>query len=97
MLQSHFYTAGKAIYITLVRAELSFPLIMKKNTEQSSSDVNQLLIQAVILLQRQYLLAEHLVGTGSFTLANFEQAVAERTQSIENVFGVFNYCWALID
>ena len=63
MLQSHFYTAGKAIYITLVRAELSFPLIMKKNTEQSSSDVNQLLIQAVILLQRQYLLAEHLVKT----------------------------------
>ena len=70
---------------------------MKKKPQPSSSDVDQLLIQAVVLLQRQYLLAEHLVGTGSVTLAKFEQAVAEGTQSIENVFGVFNYCWALVD
>ena len=70
---------------------------MKKNTKHPRSDVDQLLIQAVVLLQRQYFLAEHLVGMGSFTLANFEQSVAEGTQSIENVLGVFNYCWALVD
>jgi hypothetical protein len=70
---------------------------MIKNTHRSSADINQLLIQAAVLLQRQYLLAEHLVGTGSVVLANFEQAVVEGTQSIENVLGVFNYCWALVD
>lgn len=70
---------------------------MKKNTHRSNTDVDQLLIQAAVLLQRQYLLGEHLVRTGSVILSNFEQAVVEGTQSIENVLGVFNYCWALVD
>jgi hypothetical protein len=70
---------------------------MKKKNRPPSHDIDQLLVQAVVLLQRQHLLAESLVVSGSVILTRFEQALAEASQNIENVIEVFNYCWALVD
>jgi len=70
---------------------------MKNTSKQTETDLQQLIFQSVVLLQRQYLLAEHLIANGETTLAKFEQTVIEGTQSIDSVFAVFNYCWALVD
>jgi hypothetical protein len=70
---------------------------MSQKTKQERRDVDQLLIQAVVLLQRQHLLAEHLIAEGALTLAEFEHAIMQGRQSIDNVLAVFNYCWALVD
>jgi len=70
---------------------------MSKTPSATAAEVDQLLIQAVVLLQRQRLLAENLVRTGSSTLVEFEDAVSKGKQNIDHVLSVFNYCWALVD
>ena len=70
---------------------------MSKIHKPDTTEVDQLLIQAVVLLQRQSLLAEHLIRNGQPTLFEFEQAIAAGRQSIDHVLAVFNYCWALVD
>ena len=70
---------------------------MSNTKKPVTVDIDQLLVQAVVLLQRQALLAEHLITNGTPTLAEFEHAIAQGTQSIDHVLAVFNYCWALVD
>jgi hypothetical protein len=70
---------------------------MSHKSKQERRDIDQLLIQAVVLLKRQQLLAEHLIAEGTLTLTEFESAIGAGRQSIDNVLAVFNYCWALVD
>ena len=70
---------------------------MSNTKKPATAEVDQLLIQAVVLLQRQSLLSEHLIKSGAPTLGDFEQAIAQGAQSIDHVLAVFNYCWALVD
>lgn len=55
------------------------------------------LIQAAVLLDRQYLITEHLVETIGGTLAAFQRAIEERQQELSHVLAVYNYVFALID
>jgi hypothetical protein len=55
------------------------------------------LIQAVVLLSRQYLLTEHLIETRSGVLREFESAIDEKRQGLGHVLDVYNYAFALID
>lgn len=62
-----------------------------------NTNIDQLLAQAVVLLQRQFLLTEHAIQAGSRALIEFENAVASNSQDIQNVFAAFNYAFALVD
>ncbi len=55
------------------------------------------LIHAVILLERQFLLIDHVVQNQGSSLENFEHAVAEKQQGLQHVLAVYNYVFALID
>lgn len=55
------------------------------------------LIHAVILLERQFLLIEHVVQNQGGALEHFEHAIAEGQQGLEHVLAVYNYVFALID
>jgi hypothetical protein len=55
------------------------------------------LVQAVVLLGRQYLLTEHLIETTSGMLSAFEQSIEEKQQSLSNVLDVYNCVFALVD
>lgn len=55
------------------------------------------LVQAVVLLNRQYLLTNHLVVTRGRVLREFEHAIEEKRQALDHVLDVYNYVFALID
>jgi hypothetical protein len=55
------------------------------------------LIQGVVLLNRQYLLMDHLIETKSCVLRDFECAIEEKRQALNHVLEVYNYVFALID
>lgn len=55
------------------------------------------LVQAVVLLNRQYLLTDHLIETRGRVLREFEHAIEEKRQALEHVLDVYNYVFALID
>jgi hypothetical protein len=55
------------------------------------------LVQAVVLLTRQYLLTEHLIETRSIVLREFERAIDEQRQALDHVLDVYNYVFALVD
>jgi hypothetical protein len=55
------------------------------------------LVQTVVLLNRQYLLTDHLVETRSRVLTEFEKAIAEERQTLDHVLDVYNFVFALID
>lgn len=59
--------------------------------------IDSRLIQTVILLDRQYALLEHLIGTKNHVLKDFELAVEKGEQTLEHVLDVYNYVFALID
>ena len=59
--------------------------------------ISERLVQAVVLLQRQYLLTEHLIQTRGPVLQDFETAVAEQRQGLDNVLDAYNYVFALVD
>ncbi len=59
--------------------------------------IDSLLIQGVVLLNRQCLLIKQLVKSGELVLRNFENAIAENKQSLEHVLEVYNYVLSLID
>jgi hypothetical protein len=68
---------------------------MAKNPKDQ--DIDQQLIQAFVLLQRQFLLTELVVKNGTAALAEFEISISSNSQRIEHVFSVFNYALALVD
>lgn len=55
------------------------------------------LVQAVVLLSRQYLLTDHLIETRGQVLREFERAIEEKRQALDHVLDVYNYVFALID
>jgi hypothetical protein len=55
------------------------------------------LAQAVVLLDRQYLLTDHLIDTRGCVLREFEHAIEEKQQALNHVLDVYNYVFALID
>jgi hypothetical protein len=55
------------------------------------------LTQAVVLLNRQYLLTDHLIETRGRVLREFEHAIEEKRQALDHVLDVYNYAFALID
>lgn len=55
------------------------------------------LAQAVVLLNRQYLLTDQLIKTRSHVLREFEHAIEEKRQALDHVLDVYNYVFALID
>lgn len=55
------------------------------------------LIQAAVLLGRQYRMLERLYEGGQSTLTNLEAAIDNKTNNIDHVFDVYNYVLALID
>ena len=55
------------------------------------------LVQAVVLLDRQYLLMDHLIVTRGHVLREFERAIEEKQQALDYVLDVYNYVFALID
>lgn len=55
------------------------------------------LAQGVVLLNRQYLLMEHLIETRGRVLREFEHAIEEKRQTLDHVLDVYNYVFALID
>jgi hypothetical protein len=59
--------------------------------------VDSLLIQSVVLLDRQYLLTQHLIDTQGIALQEFEDAISSGQQNISHVLDVYNYAFALID
>ena len=59
--------------------------------------IDALLIQAVVLLDRQYLLIDHLIETRSHALREFERAIEENQEGLNHVLDVYNYIFALID
>jgi len=60
-------------------------------------DIDKKAAQAVVLLDRQYLITERLVKTRTRVLKKFEKDVKAGKQSITNVLDVYNYVFALID
>lgn len=67
------------------------------NPEAREKRLNELVAQSVVLLDRQYILTEHLIQTSSIVLQELELAIAEQRQGIENVLAVYNYVFLLID
>ena len=59
--------------------------------------IDSFLIEAVVLLDRQYLLTNHLIDRRGEALKEFEQAVTQQQQTINNALDVYNYVFALID
>jgi len=59
--------------------------------------IDSFLIEAAVLLERQYLLTKHLIDSRGEALKEFEQAIAQQQQTINNVLDVYNYVFALID
>jgi hypothetical protein len=53
--------------------------------------------EAVVLLERQYLLTCHLIDTRSGALEALEQAIGTKTAQLNHVLAVFGYVFALID
>ena len=52
--------------------------------------------EAVVLLERQYLLTCHLIDTRSGALEALEQAIRTKTERLDHVLAVFGYVFALI-
>lgn len=59
--------------------------------------IDATLAQAVVLLNRQYLLTSHLIETSGHVLLDFEQAIDEQRPSLSYVLDVYNYVFALVD
>jgi len=59
--------------------------------------VDAKLAQAVVLLDRQYLLTDHLIETRSHVFREFERAIEETQQTFDHVLDIYNYVFALID
>jgi hypothetical protein len=59
--------------------------------------IDALLVQAVVLLDRQYLLIDHLIETRGHALREFERAIEKKQQALNHVLDVYNYIFALID
>lgn len=55
------------------------------------------LAQAVVLLDRQYLITEHLIESTSEVLGAFEQAIEEQQQGLPHVLAIYNCVFALVD
>lgn len=55
------------------------------------------LFQTVILLDRQYLITEHLIESTRGVLPAFEQAMEEQQQGLPHVLAVYNYVFGLVD
>ena len=59
--------------------------------------IDQMLIQTVVLLERQFLLTEHLINSGQTALRALETDVLSNRHDLVPVLNVFNYGFALID
>ena len=59
--------------------------------------IDKRLAQAVVLLDRQYLLTDHLIKNRRCVLQDFENAVTEKRESLTHVLDVYNYVFGLID
>ncbi len=60
-------------------------------------NIDKRLVQAVVLLNRQYLLTDHLIDTQRPLLQGFEHAIDEGQQTLNHVLDVYNYVFGLID
>jgi len=68
-----------------------------KTVGQPPREVGAKAAEAVVLLDRQYLLTCHLIKTRASVLTEFEQAINAKEQSLKHVLDAFNYVFALID
>jgi hypothetical protein len=59
--------------------------------------IDSRLIQTVVLLDRQYLLTEHLIRSKDSILREFENAISEQRETLDHVLDVYNFVFALID
>lgn len=59
--------------------------------------IDKKLAQAVVLLDRQYLLTDHLIKNRHDVLHDFENAVNEGKEALSHVLDVYNYVFGLID
>lgn len=64
----------------------------------SVNEIDARLAQTTVLLHRHYELLTHLINTRQKqALSSFERAIASGTQSLENVYEIYNYIHAVID
>ncbi len=68
------------------------------SAEQTTKDkkIDLFLIQAVVLLDRQFVLLDRLVRT-SQAIPDYESAIERKEQALEHVLDIYNYVLALID
>lgn len=59
--------------------------------------VDSKLLQAAIVLSREYVLIDRLVTTGEATLRAFENVIGDKRESIKRGLDVYNYVYALIE
>lgn|GEM_PF-2905191 len=59
--------------------------------------IDSLLLQAAVLLDRQYVLIERLISTQNQALQDFENALLRKEQALNHVLDVYNYVFALTD
>ncbi len=69
---------------------------MNADPKEKQRKVDSFAAQAIVLLERQYLLLSRLVDTNT-SLRNFEKAVKVKEQALDHVLDVYNYAFALID
>jgi len=61
------------------------------------SGISVQLAQGVVLLDRQFLLTQHLIQTFGRSLSNLRKALDEKRQNINQVLSVYNYVFSLVD
>lgn len=59
--------------------------------------IDRILFQGAVLLNRQYLLTDRLIKTRSSVLQDFEHAITQKQENLNQVLDVYNYVFGLID
>ena len=70
---------------------------MIDSVADKAKNIDELLVQTIVLLQRQQMLIDRHVTTQSVALGNFEKSISGTTQSVVEVLDVYNYVFGLID
>ena len=76
--------------------KLKVEKLLDSDAEKAKA-IDELLIQTIVLLQRQKMLIDRHVATQSLILGDFEKSVSGATQSVAEVLDVYNYVFSLID
>ena len=76
--------------------KLKVEKLLDSDAEKAKA-IDELLIQTIVLLQRQKMLIDRHVATQSLILGDFEKSVSGATQSVAEVLDVYNNVFGLID